>query len=430
MSDNDIVITVDNLSKAYLLGREERSDTFFGSVGNIIKAPVRNLRRLKRLNTFNLREAEAVDSDDILWALKNISFTVKRGECIGIIGRNGAGKSTLLKILSRIAEPTRGRVVMHGRVSALLEVGTGFHPELTGRENIYLNGTILGMKKAEIDTKFDEIVDFSGVEKFLDTPVKRYSSGMRVRLAFSVAAHLEPEILIVDEVLAVGDADFQKKCLGKMQDVTSGEGRTVLFVSHNMGAVRNLCSRGILLRQGSQICDQPIDQTIKEYTSYLTATAEISLTEENKERGGDGRVRLIAVRCLNQNGATTAEIIAGETITFEFDYENCQKLSSIDVAMTVYNNLGIAVTSCNTNLQGQRINLHPEKGTFSCVFEDTPFPLGRYRLAIALQDGGNCDWLPNVIIFDVTGSNFFHSGKTPNPNYCNVMIRHSWKQHK
>ena len=247
----DIAIKVENLGKAYLLGaKEERADTFVGAMMNIAKAPLRNYQRLRGLNTFGHNE----ESEDILWALKGVSFDIRHGEVVGIIGRNGAGKSTLLKILSRIVEPTEGRVEIRGRVSSLLEVGTGFHPELSGRENVYMNGTILGMKKGEIDRKFDEIVEFSGVERFLDTPVKRYSSGMKVRLAFAVAAHLEPEILIIDEVLAVGDAEFQKKCLGKMQDVAGG-GRTVLFVSHNMGAIQNLCPRAVLLKHGLKADD-------------------------------------------------------------------------------------------------------------------------------------------------------------------------------
>ncbi|PHR95887.1 MAG: polysaccharide/polyol phosphate ABC transporter ATP-binding protein, partial [Blastopirellula sp.] len=227
------IISVENLGKAYRLGlKDETPDSLVGMATSWIKAPLKNFKKLRRLD---VRKADT-DDEDVFWALKDVSFEVNQGDVVGIIGRNGAGKSTLLKLLSRITEPTAGRAVIRGRVSSLLEVGTGFHPELSGRDNIYMNGTILGMTKREIDSKFDEIVEFSGVEKFLDTPVKRYSSGMMVRLAFAVAAHLEPEILIVDEVLAVGDAMFQNKCLGKMQDVAKS-GRTVLFVSHNMGAV-------------------------------------------------------------------------------------------------------------------------------------------------------------------------------------------------
>jgi lipopolysaccharide transport system ATP-binding protein len=236
------VIKVKNLSKRYRLGlKEEKAETLAGQIANLIKSPWTNLKILRELNRFDS------ERESIFWALKDVSFEVKEGEVLGIIGKNGAGKSTLLKILSQITEPTSGKIEINGRVASLLEVGTGFHPELSGRENIYMNGTILGMTRREINSKLDEIIDFSGVEKFIDTPVKFYSSGMKVRLGFAVAAHLDPEILIIDEVLAVGDYEFQKKCLGKMEDVSKNQGRTVLFVSHQMDAIRNLCDEVILL---------------------------------------------------------------------------------------------------------------------------------------------------------------------------------------
>ena len=249
--NNKPIIEVKGLSKEYRIGMDRTYKRFTESFTNAVCHPIRTLR-------------ENAQPKDTFWALKDINFEVERGEVLGVIGRNGAGKSTLLKILSRITYPTEGEIVMRGRVGSLLEVGTGFHPELTGRENIYFNGAILGMKKKEIEDKFDEIIKFSGVEKFLDTPVKRYSSGMNVRLAFSVAAHLDPEILLVDEVLAVGDAEFQKKCLGKMGEVAS-EGRTVLFVSHNLEAVRRLCPRGILIESGEIILDGSVEQSLEQY---------------------------------------------------------------------------------------------------------------------------------------------------------------------
>lgn len=268
MANADVAIRVENLSKRYRIGlKEEIHDTLVGAVLDLFTRPVRNLRRLRRLSTFN---GNGHDLEDIIWALKDVSFDVKQGEVLGIIGRNGAGKSTLLKIVSRITEPTKGRVEIHGRVASLLEVGTGFHPELTGRENVYLNGAVLGMTRAEIERKFDEIVDFAGVERFIDTPVKRYSSGMQVRLGFAVAAHLEPEILLVDEVLAVGDAEFQKKCLGKMERVARG-GRTVLFVSHNMNAIQTLCSRVIWLDSGTIIGQ---GEVLEQVESYLNSNRE------------------------------------------------------------------------------------------------------------------------------------------------------------
>jgi len=270
----DTIIEVENLGKRYVLDHQRQREKYT-ALRDVIAQGVKSA-----LKGFGGKKTETKEE---FWALKDVSFQVKRGEVVGIIGRNGAGKSTLLKILSRITEPTTGRVRLKGRVASLLEVGTGFHPELTGRENIYLNGAVLGMMRQEIDRKFDEIVAFAEVEKFLDTPVKRYSSGMYVRLAFAVAAHLEPEILVVDEVLAVGDAAFQKKCLGKMGDVASKEGRTVLFVSHQMSMVSSLCVKAILLESGKikQIAD-PTNVILNYYSSDTASPAKVDFTKTNK----------------------------------------------------------------------------------------------------------------------------------------------------
>ncbi|MCL4768131.1 MAG: ATP-binding cassette domain-containing protein [Hyphomicrobiaceae bacterium] len=270
---NDVVIRAEGLGKTYLIGHEterERYTALRDVIGRTAKSLLRSAGDMIRG-----RQLVAGDEVEEIWALKDVSFEIRRGEVVGIIGRNGAGKSTLLKILSRITEPSAGRVEIRGRVASLLEVGTGFHPELTGRENIYLNGAILGMTRAEIRRKFDEIVDFAGVEKFLDTPVKRYSSGMYVRLAFAVAAHLEPEILVVDEVLAVGDAEFQRKCLGKMGEVARG-GRTVLFVSHNMGAVASLCQRAILLNRGTLHTQGDVSPVLSAYINRRESAAKLA----------------------------------------------------------------------------------------------------------------------------------------------------------
>lgn len=280
---SDAVIRVEGLSKRYRLGlKEKQAETLAGQIGNLIRSPWQNLKRLREMNRFDSEPSLSGGRDEsVFWALKDINFEVKQGEVLGIIGKNGAGKSTLLKILSQITEPTSGKIEIHGRVASLLEVGTGFHPELSGRENIYMNGTILGMTRREIDAKLDEIIDFSGVEKFIDTPVKFYSSGMKVRLGFSVAAHLEPEILIIDEVLAVGDYEFQAKCLGKMEDV-AGQGRTVLFVSHNMQAVSSLCSSCILLKNSRIFYKGSTDKSIE---CYLSGSNELvrNLTWRNIE---------------------------------------------------------------------------------------------------------------------------------------------------
>jgi|APTNR8051073442_1049403.scaffolds.fasta_scaffold16442_3 lipopolysaccharide transport system ATP-binding protein len=267
---SDLAIRVQDLSKAYRIGvKELRKDTLGETVLSWLKSPVRNFNYLKNLSMID----PLTDDPDVHWALKDINVEIKQGEVLGIIGKNGAGKSTLLKIISQITYPTKGTVEIYGRVASLLEVGTGFNPELTGRENVYLNGTILGMRRREIDFKFDEIVDFSGVEKFIDTPVKRYSSGMKVRLAFAVAAHLEPEILIVDEVLAVGDTEFQRKCLGKMHDVSEKEGRTVLFVSHNLSMIQSLCETGLLLVNGMARSYDKIQSILELYKKELFSEA-------------------------------------------------------------------------------------------------------------------------------------------------------------
>ena len=316
-------ITVENLSKIYRIGTEvEKSENIIGAVGGFLRSPLRNFRKYRSLYNFDdvlSTDDRGAGRDDILWALRDLEFEVNEGEIVGIVGVNGAGKTTLLKILSRITPPTTGRILSRGRISSLLEVGTGFHPELTGRENVFLNGTILGMRKKQIVQKFDEIIDFSGVEQFLDTPVKRYSVGMRVRLAFAVAAHLEPEILIIDEVLAVGDAEFQRKCLAKMENVGES-GRTVLFVSHNMAAVTRLCSRAILLDAGSLVADGPAPEVVSRYLSAgQGTTAERTWSEA--EAPGKGPARLRAVRTVTdaELGSAAVDIRKRVGLQMEFD---------------------------------------------------------------------------------------------------------------
>jgi len=354
---SDIAIKVENLSKRYRIGlKEEMHDTLFGAITSWIKSPISNLRELKKLTKFDDtdRQVYPVESEshstgahfigannssqsDVIWALKDVSFEVKHGEVLGIIGRNGAGKSTLLKILSRITEPTSGKVTINGRVSSLLEVGTGFHPELTGRENIYLNGTVLGMSKAEIDGKFDEIVAFAETGKFLDTPVKRYSSGMKVRLAFAVAAHLEPEILMIDEVLAVGDIDFQNKCLGKMGEVAKG-GRTVLFVSHNMGAIRRLCPRTIHIVNGTIVEDGTSDEVVHSYIFNNQKQEDgISIKSFNKEdAAGNEDVRLMQIEMLESSGNSRYSFQMNEEITIKITYEVLNSISNFHLYLRLF----------------------------------------------------------------------------------------------
>ena len=321
---NDIAICVNNVSKVYRLGgKEEYEDSLITTFAKMIRSPLKNYRKYHSLYDFSdidFDNPDANSDSNILWALRDVSFDVKKGEVVGIIGRNGAGKSTLLKLLSRITPPSRGSIEIRGRSSSLLEVGTGFHQELTGRENVYLNGTVLGMRKKEVDSRFDEIVEFSGVEKFLDTPVKRYSSGMIVRLAFSVAAHLEPEILIVDEVLAVGDSAFQEKCLNKMEDVGSS-GKTVFFVSHNMSAVTRLCERVIMLENGQVIADGPAHQIVNDYMhDGARAMAERTWTDFQGAPGNEIAL-LRGVRVKGENGQTTDSIDIRSAVAFEMTFE-------------------------------------------------------------------------------------------------------------
>ncbi len=326
MSNNDIAISVEDISKIYRIGIEAtQSENLVGSLMRFVKNPMENYKKYRSLYDFSdvikyKDNPQKAEREGVLWALKHVSFSVNRGEVVGIIGRNGAGKSTLLKILSRITPPTTGKITTYGRISSLLEVGTGFHPELTGRENVYLNGTILGMRKKEIEHRFDEIVAFSGMEKFLDTPVKRYSSGMRVRLAFAVAAHLEPEILIVDEVLAVGDAAFQRKCMDKMEDVGKG-GRTVLFVSHSMPAVTRMCERVILL-ENSTIAEDGTPHSV--VSSYLQgdhgSPARMLWNDLNKAPGGDV-VKLVGMRVLNNALECSDAHKISDSINVEVEYE-------------------------------------------------------------------------------------------------------------
>lgn len=309
---SDVVIRAENLGKKYRIKHQQQRQQYV-SLRDVIAHRAKSLFRNPRVPIRNPQ------SEEDFWALKDVSFEIKQGEVVGIIGRNGAGKSTLLKILSRITEPTNGRIGIKGRVASLLEVGTGFHPELTGRENIYLNGAILGMSREEIKRKFDEIVAFAEVEQFLDTPVKRYSSGMYVRLAFAVAAHLEPEILVVDEVLAVGDAEFQKKCLGKMGEVAMNDGRTIIFVSHNMQAVQALCQHGLLMHQGAIIYQDIIGAVANRYLSQ-TAAQDAERVWQSREAPGNENFQLLAVRVLAPDGTTQSVLSTQSDVWIEMEF--------------------------------------------------------------------------------------------------------------
>jgi lipopolysaccharide transport system ATP-binding protein len=387
----NLAIRVEHLSKQYELGKaEERYLTLrdqFLEVG-------------KSLLNFGKQKEEK----RTIWALQDVSFDVNRGEAIGIIGRNGAGKSTLLKLLSQITEPTEGRILTYGRVGSLLEVGTGFHPELTGRENVYLNGTILGMSRSEIDRKFDEIVDFSGVEQFIDTPVKRYSSGMGLRLGFAVAAHMETEILIVDEVLAVGDAEFQKKCLGKMSGIAS-EGRTVLFVSHNLTAVQSLCQRAIWLQNGKILENGTSDVVVTHYISAGASSQTEQIWEDINEAPGNNRVRINQARVKPIDDELEGQITIATPIIIEFDYWNLVSNVKLNLSLVLYNEIGIPIFN---TIPINEPNWHGKsfpKGLFRsrCYIPGNLLNEGLHTIAIYIvQDSANPIYVnENILTFEV-----------------------------
>ena len=361
---SDTVIKVENLSKKYIIGHQKQER--YTALRDVIADGAKSFWR-----SLSGGGSRIPENKEEFWALKDVSFEVKQGECIGIIGRNGAGKSTLLKILSRITEPTTGRIKIRGRVASLLEVGTGFHPELTGRENIFLNGSILGMSRAEIKAKFDEIVDFAEVEKFLDTPVKFYSSGMYVRLAFAVAAHLEPEILVVDEVLAVGDAAFQKKCLGKMGDVAEKEGRTVLFVSHNMGAITQLCNQGILIDKGKVKCVEKIEKVISRYMNINTNNKGFINLEKYKLRKGNKKIIFKWVKIATSiNGQECQDFSIGDDIYIIFCIESKSLVKSIKLAIEIKNSGGVNLCNSIDVDSGFQINRVDGLQSYSVCFKD------------------------------------------------------------
>jgi lipopolysaccharide transport system ATP-binding protein len=414
----DLAIRVSNLSKLYRIGENDTHRTLRDALANSVKRPVRAARSWLK------RENRSQTAENTIWALKDVSFDVKRGEAVGIIGRNGAGKSTLLKILSRITEPTEGRVEGYGRVGSLLEVGTGFHPELTGRENIYLNGAILGMTRAEINRKFDEIVAFSEIEKFLDTPVKRYSSGMYVRLAFAVAAHLEPEILIVDEVLAVGDAAFQKKCLGKMGDVTQ-EGRTVLFVSHNMAAVQSLCSRAIVLNNGVIVAGGTATTAVSSYLKMMEGPSCQDLSSRT-DRHGKGQIKLAQVEIATGDD-NSATLVTGRPARFAF-YTTTAR-AGMSCSFTIYDQFGQRVTFFDSALHGQEDLVNPEEGNtkFLCEIDEFPLLPGRYRLNAAIMLNGEVqDHIEAAAFLEVEPGNAYGRPVPRQTGYCNVIFKHRW----
>lgn len=420
---SDIAIRVDNLSKQYHIGGPQKTYSRLGDqLADMALTPFRRTGKLLRGQFTGASEL-----DDTIWALKDVSLEIRSGEVVGIIGHNGAGKSTLLKILSRITKPTGGYVDLYGRVGSLLEVGTGFHPELTGRENVYLNGAILGMRREEINRKFDEIVAFAEIGKFLDTPVKHYSSGMQVRLAFAVAAHLEPEILLVDEVLAVGDAAFQNKCLGKMGDVVE-EGRTVLFVSHNMAAVQSLCTRCLLINQGQLVYQGSAAEVVQHYLQAQVQRQQ-AVFGPNTIRQGTGRAQYVQASILNDEGNLSSAIGIGEGFSVELRFETNDHLVNPRFGVVIRNILGQRLAYLVTHVthgampeanQGGVVRLHIDR------FDVLP---GLYYLTLGLSlRGEKLDFIESALELKVLPKDVYPGGKLPPPGTAIMYIPCHWSQ--
>jgi len=413
----DIILKVNNVGKQYRLG-VVGTGTISHDLNRWWSRIIGKEDPYLKVGEVNVRSQKG--SSDYVWAIRNINFEVKRGEVLGIIGKNGAGKSTLLKILSRVTSPTTGEIKTKGRIASLLEVGTGFHPEMTGRENIYLNGAILGMTKVEINSKIDEIIDFSGCLRYVDTPVKRYSSGMKVRLAFAVAAHLEPDILVVDEVLAVGDAEFQKKAIGKIQDISKGDGRTVLFVSHDMAAIQNLCSRTIVLKNGNI---NFIGYTSDAITNYLTTEDGNKL--QLHDRKGSGIVKIVSIEIFSEH--SKVNILTGQLVNFTFRLKNnngvIRKDLRLDFRIDDEKGQRIAWLSDFVIIASQK----PETIVNSITFQVKKFPLnkGTYYITTYLTAGGTvADWIQNACSFSVVDGDFYGTGRTPPLNQGKTLLNY------
>ena len=425
-----VTFKVQELSKKYVIGHEQHApyatlrETWLRtakSIGQTLLHPVRK---------HSVSPEQSTRQE--FWALRDVSFEIQKGDRVGIIGRNGAGKSTLLKILSRITEPSSGRVEIHGRVASLLEVGTGFHPELTGRENIFLNAAVLGMRRAEIAGKFDEIVAFAEVEQFLDTPVKRYSSGMYVRLAFAVAAHLDPEILIVDEVLAVGDRQFQEKCLGHMESMSMRDGKTVLFVSHNLDAIQRLCRNALYLREGQLVYQGDVRSAIAQYISSPAHSSVNSELGEIKARWGSGRLRISAVEILDHTKTTTNVLRSGGDYEFILSYRNHDIQESIEdgrVCLEIANSRGVTVLLVSSDFTDEKITFREHGGSIGCTLMDLNLVPGNYTLTLYMGriGGETLDCLDDVVSISVVGGDYFGTGHPGLPEHCSTLTRCAWQ---
>jgi homopolymeric O-antigen transport system ATP-binding protein len=421
---SNIAIRVEGLSKQYRIGgKTEQYRTLRETLTDIAASPFRAIS-----SVFRATDVQGSNGNNKIWALRDLNFEVGRGEVIGVIGRNGAGKSTLLKILSRITEPTSGEAEIRGRVGSLLEVGTGFHPELTGRENIYLNGAILGMKQGEIRRKFEDIVAFAEVDQFIDTPVKHYSSGMYLRLAFAVAAHLEPEILMVDEVLAVGDAAFQKKCLGKMGDVAQ-HGRTVLFVSHSMGAILSLCSRVLVVEQGRIVFDDVPNVAVAGYLKGISGNSSLPIGDRI-DREGNQKLRFARLTILDRFEQAADTLPAGDDVTIELDYELADgTIKDVAFAINFLDSFGRILFQCLTRTVNSTYREITHNGKVRCVVPNLPLAPGTYSLTVVCKENGYtlADKVDGAGEITITSGDFFGTGKVTPQDAGPFMVKHSWE---
>ena len=423
---SQVAIRVEHLSKIYKLG-----EIGTGTLSQDIERWIRvNLLKLEDpFANIDTQQGTRKHKNEQVKILEDINFEINKGEAVGIIGKNGAGKSTLLKILSRITSPTTGRIKIYGRLASLLEVGTGFHPELTGRENIFLNGALLGMKKNEIMSKFEEIVEFSGIAKFIDTPVKRYSSGMYVRLAFAVAAHLESEILIVDEVLAVGDAEFQKKCLGKMQDITKGEGRTILFVSHNLAAVENFCEKSIFIEKGKLKMIGETNSIIQQYLTTVSSVGGLKLSELT-DRKGNQQLRFLDY-WFEQDGIyceTNLEAFVNLKIGIEYEVKDYENIQNLQIDLGINDMYEQRISLLTTTISNERI---PNTNNNKIVFEINQFPIapGSYNCTLfSTINGEITDWISNIMQFNVLEKDYYKSGKIITNNVSKALLNYTSTQ--
>ena len=419
----DLALRAEGLGKRYRIGaRLEPDQSFAAAATRRLIAPVQNFRRLRSLRHFGSDAA----APDVIWALRDASFEVSRGEVLGIVGRNGAGKSTLLKLLARITEPSAGTAALRGRVASLLEVGTGFHPDLSGRDNVFLNGTMLGMSRREVAARFDEIVEFAEIAKFVDTPVKRYSSGMYVRLAFSVAAHLDPDILIADEVLAVGDAEFQRKCVGQMRSVADG-GRTVLFVSHNHSLISSLCTRALWLQDGRVRDEGDVDAVLDAYALSLQSNESLAVASRT-DRLGTGRLRLERVTVRSLAGETLQRVPAGATVDLVLGYAGQDPIAGeVTATVTAETLLREPIFTLSNRFTGDELTSLPAAGELVCRIEEVPLNEGDYMWTVRVEiDGRTADFIADTSRFHVDPTEFFATRLYPAAKTGPVLVRHAW----